>query len=178
MKVAWLLVVVLVAGLLGPSGVAPSNLAFDKDPGKAPEDCPGPKPRPKRVHNDYGRVVGAKPVWAGIYARKDGTAYREDDAPRRRRGWRIKVLWVMHRDNELPVRIRGRNVTTGEPMWFNIWGKTKKVERMNPDKPKVPAGENDWKEYPSYVFFPRAGCYRLRARWEGGSWRIGFGFGS
>lgn len=48
--------------------------------------------------------------------------------------------------------------------------------RLDPSHPGA-VSEGDWKEFPSYLYFPRAGCYALRARWPGGEWDLGFGFG-
>jgi hypothetical protein len=35
-----------------------------------------------------------------------------------------------------------------------------------------------WKSWGSYLYFPRAGCYRFTARWRKGEWRLVIGFGA
>ncbi len=148
--------------------------------GPPPTDCTGPPPDPRPVVRLYGALDGARPIWAGIYARYRHAhqAFYAADAPRTKHGYRIKVLWVMHPRQKSPVEVEGRALATGRPLYFDVGntGEPVRSARLNPKEPgTVP--EHDWKEYPSYLFFARAGCYELEAKWPGGSWRRVFGFG-
>jgi hypothetical protein len=149
--------------------------------GHPPGGCGGPAPRPATVSKEFAPLVGKTPLWAGFYAELDRSkrTYAAHNAPRSEKGWRIKVLWVMKPGNRSIVRVRGTNASTGEPMWFAVDGEdTDAVTEavMDPATPSVedPTGFN---QFTSYVFFPRAGCYRLTARSDAGTWSLGFGFG-
>jgi hypothetical protein len=44
--------------------------------------------------------------------------------------------------------------------------------------PKLGGTECDgWGNFPSYGYFPSAGCYSLVMQSDRGNWRLGFGFG-
>ena len=167
--------------------VSPSAPAATPNPprvaaklGPPPANCTGPAPDPRRVVRLYGSLTGERPVWGGIYARyrPEHQAFYASDAPRTRFGYRIKVLWVVHPRQKAPVTVEGRALATGDPVYFDVGGtgSPEPSAHLDPDEPgTVP--EHDWKEYPSYLFFGRAGCYDLEASWPGGGWRRVFGFG-
>jgi hypothetical protein len=145
-----------------------------------PEDCPGPRPRPKQVSPAYGRVVGGGPLWGGFYADLNPGAgsFVAADAVRTEYGWRIKVLWIVNPDQADPVTLRGTSVSTGDPVWFEVEDQEPGLApALDPASPGVPPEEGHWREFPSYLYFPEAACYSLEAAWPGGSWRLGFGFG-
>ncbi len=48
---------------------------------------------------------------------------------------------------------------------------------LDPTDPGVPPSTNGYKEFPSYVYVPQAGCYELEADWGSGRWRLVFGLG-
>lgn len=147
--------------------------------GAAPADCPGPHPRPRAVSPAYAPLVGERPLWAGLYARYDGGAHAfvARDAPRTEHGFRIKVLWIMSPAREAPVTISGSNVASRAPLRFDIEeiADTDTTASLDPDLGG--AGEGGWREFPSYVYFDGAGCFRLTASWDDGSWELTFGFG-
>jgi hypothetical protein len=149
--------------------------------GHPPGDCSGPPPRPTTVSKEFAPLVGKTPLWASFYAELDRSkgTYLAHDAPRTGKGWRIKVLWVMKPGNHSIVRVRGANTATGEPMWFAVDGEDADAVTegvMDPATPSV-EGEGGFNEFTSYVYFPRAGCYRLTARSDAATWSLGFGFG-
>jgi hypothetical protein len=149
---------------------------------QAPTTCTGPKPR-LVAFGDYGNLAGSSPIWAGFYASFDpaGQRYRiERDAPRTRYGWRVKVLWVVGPKLERPARIAGRELATGAALWFEIGEEDRKpaaLGKLDPASPGVPPTSDGYKEFPSYLYVPRAGCYELEAEWAGGRWRLVFGLG-
>jgi hypothetical protein len=149
--------------------------------GYPPGGCRGPAPRPATVSKEFAPLVGKTPLWAGFYAELDRSerTYSAHDAPRTEKGWRIKVLWVMKPGNHSIVRVLGTNTRTGEPMWFAVDGEDADAVTegvMDPATPSV-EGEGGFNEFTSYVYFPRAGCYRLTADSDAGTWSLGFGFG-
>jgi hypothetical protein len=105
-------------------------------------------------------------------------AYKATDAPRTDFGWRIKILWLLRPDQVSQVTIDGTGGSPQEPVVFQLSdGDAATTARLDPEDAGVPPEKGHWLEYPSYAYFPRAGCYRLSARWEGGGWDLGFGFG-
>jgi hypothetical protein len=163
-----------------PSPSLPT-LVVSRRLGQPPGDCGGPAPRPTTVSKEFAPLVGKTPLWAGFYAELDRSkrTYSAHDAPRTEKGWRIKVLWVMKPGNRSIVRVRGANTATGEPTWFAVDGEDADAVMeavMDPATPSV-EGEGGFNEFTSYVYFPRAGCYRLTAESDAATWSLGFGFG-
>lgn len=160
-----------------PSGPAAPVVAARL--GATPSDCPGPHPRRDAVSRAYAPLVGAKPLWAGFYASYDKRrhAFTIRDAPRTKHGFRVKVLWVMAPRYEDSIGLLGENPRSRQPIRFHFedLGTTTEPE-LSPELAGV--NESRWQEFPSYLYFDRAGCFTLKARAAGRSWRIGFGFGS
>jgi hypothetical protein len=145
--------------------------------GDAPSGCPGPNPKPRAVSKLYGRLVGEDVAWAGFYARLEAPdAFHVRDAPRTESGYRVKVLWVMTAAQADPVSVKGQG-TSGEDLWFEIEGELPSTEGLLDPAMAGTSASPDWNELPSYLYFPRAGCYTMDVRWPGGSWTIGFGLG-
>lgn len=153
--------------------------------GPPPQGCPGPPPRRRAVGPRYFRpLVGGSPLWGGFYAKLDrrANAYSTGANVRRvRYGWRIKVLWLIEPTTTTSVTLSGSNTTTGQPLYFETGGVQPRGPSarlaLDPSYPAIPVQHGRWKEFPSYLFAPSAGCYRLTASWAGGSWALGFGFG-
>lgn len=171
------------AAATGTPVVTPSSPALPKVASKLgapPTGCRGPAPDPKPVVRFYGSLLGEKPLWAGMYARyrPEHRAYYAPDARRTKYGFRIKVLWIMHPSQDTPVTVEGRELRNDQPIYMHHEGIDAPVlaVEFDPENPgTVP--ETNWKEYPSYLFFSRAGCYEVKVTWSGGTWRRVFGFG-
>jgi hypothetical protein len=148
--------------------------------GSPPTDCTGPAPNPQPVVRHYGSLEGEEPIWGGIYARyrPQHQAFYASDARRTKYGFRIKVLWIIHPQHKTLVKLEGRDLDTDTPIYFDVGASGSPVTSAHLD-PKDPGTvpQNNWKEYPSYLFFSRASCYELEASWRGGKWRRVFGFG-
>lgn len=159
---------------------SPSLPEVSLDLGAPPSRCAGTSPRPQSVDPSYGKVIGGDPLWGGFYAKLDAkaNAFHAGDAERTELGWRIKVLWLIRPEQTEPVTVEGMHASSGEHLWFEVadQGENTTEPRLDPSHPGA-VSEGDWKEFPSYLYFPRAGCYALRARWPGGEWDLGFGFG-
>lgn len=149
---------------------------------RAPANCRGPAPR-LVAFADYGNLAGSSPVWAGMYATFDraGQRYRiEPGAPRTTYGWRVKVLWVLGPNLDAPARIEGRNLANGANLEFEIAPDERAPHPyavLDPATPGVPPTSHGYKEFPSYLYVPQAGCYELEAHWAGGRWRLVLGLG-
>jgi hypothetical protein len=170
-------------GAGGSSAAEPSSPNPTRRLGLLPQGCPAPRPPPRLISlADYGNLVGASPVWAGFYAnyapRRGG--YRvERDAPRTRYGWRIKVLWVVAAEIGGRARVEAKAVNGRSRLWFNVDERATRPRPhalLDPAQPGVPPNDK-YLEFPTYVFIPRAGCYRLDVSWSGGSWRLVIGVG-
>ena len=179
-----------VAAGAGSTSASPAATAAPEEPDPvrvsrvlepAPSDCAGPAPTLERVSKNFGKVTGGHPLWAGIYGgyHRPTNRFRAADAPRTRHGWRIKILWLMHPRARAPSRVSGVNTATGEPVLFDVEASGRPTPRavFDPREPGAPRQNGRWGEWPSYAFFPRAGCYELKARSPEGRWKLGFGFG-
>ena len=147
--------------------------------GPAPDDCRGPAPRPRTVSPAYGKLVGEEPLWAGFYAsyEEEAQAFSAPDAPRRRYGFRVKVLWIMSPRQEAPITLTGTNLATDRPLYFDVEDLATRDTDAVLDPTLAGTGEHGWRELPSYIYFDGAGCFELEASWERGSWRLVFGLG-
>lgn len=144
----------------------------------APRDC---RVRPlvrTRVSPAYASLLGASPAWFGPYLAVDLKRARfriPRDAPRTREGWRVKFLWIVRKRARGPITISGADAR-GRPLLVAPEGaKPRPTVRFEPARADATA--SGFVEFPSYVYFPGAGCYVLNARWNGGRWRLAFAAG-
>jgi hypothetical protein len=147
----------------------------------APADCPGPEPRTQTVADFVGPVAFGPPLWAGVYATYDPAknAYSAPDAPLTEQGWRIKILFLLEPGQDATVELVGEGVAgTDAAVRFAVGGTTPwAVGVFDPESPAIPVQHGGWREYPTYAYFPTAGCYLLTATWTGGRSQLGFGLG-
>jgi hypothetical protein len=128
----------------------------------------------------YGELIGRGPVWGGFYTDHPPRRgiFVSPDAPRTPLGWRIKVLWVMKADNEARVTLEGQDARTGAALWFKPSNADAGPSAtLDPTQPGAPSENSRWLNFPSYLFFPGAGCFRLGVRSSSGGWEMVFGFG-
>ena len=129
---------------------------------------------PQTIAPYFGPAVGATPLWAiGPLGAQPFpvTGPPEVTGP----GTRVKVLWVLEPQQEASVTLRGSNLADGTPLWFELAGAPPATEAVfDPRAPGIPVQHGQWREWPSYLYAPVAGCYVLEARWPGGSWRLMF----
>ncbi len=144
--------------------------------GPVPQNCPL-GPTPQQVFSDLGPVFGHAPLWvSGIdgphatvrFPRYDGyTQY----------GWAVKMLWRAPARYMHPITVRGGNLRTGTPLWFQMGEQDPSMAPvLRPQERSSITG--DWVDWPSYVYIPMAGCYYLEAAWPEGQWRLTFAAGS
>jgi hypothetical protein len=183
-----ILVALAIAGTLvltGCSGATdekkvPVSVATRLEP--PPSGCRGPVPaRSQPPGTELGRMFGHAPVWAGPYATYEPSAqalHLGPDAPRARLGWRIKVLWALSPEIDEKVAVSGQEVTDGTPVSFALAeGAPTTSAILDPAAPGVPVITDEPLQFPSYAYFPRAGCYSLEARWNDGDWSMVFAVG-
>jgi len=144
--------------------------------GPPPRDCNGPTP--KEIASFVGPAVGESPVWAVGPVGPHATLGL---GRRTKWGWGQKVLLLIEPEHEGIVTVRGASVDDGSPIWFKssgryVLGPTTKLV-LDPQNPAIPIQHGQWKEWPSTFYIPKAGCYFLEARWNGGSWRLTFAAG-
>jgi hypothetical protein len=136
---------------------------------------------------------GEMPVWVHFYARFNATenTYRVRQTRYYRRtkyGWRIKVLWLLHRDQRDPVPVSITQVSSQRPVLFRIASQVgndypainTRRPVLDPSRPGHPDDPRrpDTHEWGSSVYLPRAGCYSVQASLPGGGgWSFTFGFG-
>ena len=148
---------------------------------EAPGGCPGPEPRSQTVADFVGPVVGGPPLWTGVYATYDAASnsYSAPDAPLTEDGWQIKILYLIGPGQDGIIELVGAGVEdTAGSVTFAVGGVSPTTVAMfDPNAPAIPVTHEGWREYPSYTYFPSAGCYLLTATWTDGTSRLGFGFG-
>jgi hypothetical protein len=125
---------------------------------------------------------GQTPVWVHLYARfrRADSTYRTQQAPRTRYGWRVKALWLVHRDQREPVAVSIAEVRTQRRILFKIGAAKTRRPVLDPTRPGHPDDPRkpDTHEWGSYLYFPKAGCYVATASVPGGGgWSFTFGFG-
>lgn len=130
--------------------------------------------------------MGASPLWLGPYLRRDPSLsvwrYATATGLKGSDGWAVKVVWVVARTIAGPARVSITRFATGRPLAITITGSyadRSTAPLLDPARPSHPdvADKPDTHEWGSYAVFPRAGCYRLDARWPDGSWSLVFSFG-
>jgi hypothetical protein len=166
--------------VISPS--APPMPMVSRHLGTPPTHCGRPAPRPRKVVPLYGPLVGERPVWVGVYASLDveRAAYHAEDATRTHFGWRVKFLWVLGPSATAVVRLTGANVRTGDSIWFEVsdGGDPTPTGTLDPATPgAVSEPGSPWREFPSYLHFPSAGCYLLQVDSGAAGWNLRFGFG-
>lgn len=150
--------------------------------GSPPRGCGAPRLTRSEVSPDYAPLLGRAPVWFGPYLSVDerrSTFHVLADAPRTGHGWRVKFLWVIGPGQKAPVTLRGGDLAGGHQVPLELEGAEAAASAtLDPERPgALPDRSNGLKEFPSYVYFPAAGCYFLEASWPGGSWKVVFAVG-
>jgi len=95
-------------------------------------------------------------------------------------GWTWKIIWEVGPHLLSVITLRGKNVHTGAPIWFQLLDgpivSSAVLDPQHPDHPVPVAGEG-YAEWGSYMFIPAAGCYQMEATWPGGQWSFPFAAG-
>ncbi len=148
--------------------------------GRLPNDCPV-GPVGKEISRHFGAAIGGSPVWT-----VNGDSIFDLGFFLTKNGWAIKTLWVIEPNFKGKVAIHGRNNEDGSPLLFSPQGVARDNQPIqNPvldaQNPGIPLQHQDaegyWREWPGYMYAPKAGCYYLEADWSGGNWKINIAIG-
>lgn len=167
----------------GASSATPTGPNGSRTLAATPSNCPGPKPHPKQVTQSVGRVFGRKPVWAGPYGMldpKSGALQLVAAPPYTRYGWRDKVLWLVASHYTGVIRLRGHSLSSGRPLRFSVELSGEGIKTyglLNHGRPGAVSNPGEPKQFPSYIYFPKAGCYAISASWRHGRWKVVLGLG-
>lgn len=149
--------------------------------GPLPDDCV-PGSTSKQISRNFGSAIGGSPVW--IINNSSTFNY---GLTLTKYGWSTKLLWVIEPNFKGDVTIRGADIHDGSSLLFKPQGVTKGDQPiitpiLDPENPGIPIQHQDstgyWKEWPGYMYAPKAGCYYLEADWLGGSWKINIAIGA
>jgi hypothetical protein len=154
----------------------PLTLFRVAQPGFAPTTCPGLGPAPPPSNAPGFLAVGAQPFYVGPYLERDPnmTIWRNPKpALLGSDGWAAKFLWYVAAE-AVPARVSITDLDTGQPIVIVVHGEARSRAPLLEPNTAMEFPDHTWG---SYVVFPRAGCYRLDAQWQGGSWSLVFSFG-
>jgi hypothetical protein len=170
----------LIILLIALPALSQSDVEGSPEMAPVPTDC---GILPDSISPDPGipSAIGTFPIWLGI---TDGVLpmptehYQEN--PQLPGWWATKVGWLIPKVYTGTVQVRGWNVADDSPMYFEFGDDGALTSAaLDPDEPGgFVDGLEDWAFFPSYVWVPKAGCYRLRAEWNGGLWEQVIAVGS
>ena len=148
--------------------------------GAAPSNCtPGPTVRP--IFPQLGPGIGTAPLFVfGVEGGSRPLLIPPYDTYVSPYGWTWKIIWEVGPHFSSKITLRGKNVHTGAPIWFQLLDEpivsSAVLDPQSPDHP-VPAAGAGYEEWGSYIFIPAAGCYQIEATWPGGQWGFPFAAG-
>ncbi len=161
------------------STTAPTGPTVTPTPYVAPEldyiprDC-GPAPVLQNLSPDTAPMAGGNPVGLVGVNSQGGIPLFEGKPTEL--GYQQKVLWAIAPTFTGTVRIQGANLKTGRPLWFKVRAAGTVLNLDTTEKVTYPY-PSGWHIWPSDLYAPEAGCYRIIATWPGGSWTLTIGLG-
>src|SRR6266511_4236062 len=142
--------------------------------GPAPTAC-GPPPQ-SRPNANYAPMVGEAPFWFAPGIGADSALHVTANVPHTELVWRVKTLWVVAKQLRAPVTVRVGGLA-GERMRVQFGGvRTYASFLLDPENPRA-FHDPEMADFPSYAYFPKAGCYFVDAAWPGGATRVFVGVG-
>jgi hypothetical protein len=151
---------------------------------RAPIDCSArPLDQVSLRAAGVGNLVGRSPVWAGFYARPDtalGVYHLVAATKRTATGWRMKVLWVIDAKQTAAIEVQVTERRTRHLAKIELAGRrATPVTRARIDRSDVGVeqGGTAYRQFPSYLFLPHAGCYLVEVHAGNRGWRKIVGFG-
>jgi hypothetical protein len=145
-----------------------------------PTNCAhGPTLHP--IFPAIGPGIGKAPLWIfGFSGPRPILQISPQDSYVAPYGWTWKIIWEVGLHFLSKITLRGENVRTGAPIWFQLLDgpieSSAVLDPQHPDHP-VPAAGEGYAEWGSYIFIPVAGCYQIEAIWPGGQWSFPFAAG-
>lgn len=92
-------------------------------------------------------------------------------------GWRVKVLVLVHKGEDLPVTLSMAESETGTAAYLQSDTDDEPQTEVSLTEPQIPPARG-WLQFPSHLFVPAEGCYEMTARWDAGSWKRVFSVGA
>ena len=97
-------------------------------------------------------------------------------------GWPVQVSVLVQDNLTHQITLTGQDLRTTYRLWFSADANNPgAVDEASPlatiDPSSVSASMSDWKIWFGVLYLPGAGCYRLHATWQGGSWTVVFAAG-
>lgn len=152
--------------------------------GSVPPYCPSGA-NPHHVNPAGGSWLGRGPVQAiSLWHGPQGVL---PVGGKQKPGYPQKVLWLVKRSLHQDVTLRGWNLRTGVPISFEL-SQGPSSQQVVTTAPLLnwrhPGAVNNapayrpWRDYPSELYIPAAGCYVLYAQWRAGGWVVPFSAGA
>jgi hypothetical protein len=158
------------------NAVATVEVAAQMEP--LPTNC-GIPPKPMTLSPQITSVIGTWPLLVGVPnfpdPRKGALVFptEHNDTDALLPGWWVtKTGWLVSQTYEGTVKVRGFNIIDHSPIYFNLGrGGLVTTAELDPTKDfSIIEGLTDWSFFPSNIWVSKAGCYRIEAEWNGGSW--------
>jgi hypothetical protein len=163
--------VICASWAVAPHGGAAGAMALHERPSAVVthRDACADAARPQTISPDFAPAIGRSPVWAIGFGGLKATA--EDGQ---------KVLWAIDGRFSDPVTVSGWRVRGHTPLQIQLVGSQHTTSAiLDPHHPLASqpyhrGWPKPWAYFPSNIFATQTGCWVLRARWPGGSWRVRF----
>jgi hypothetical protein len=133
-------------------------------------------------------LVGHSPVWA--FGLPDhGVMHVPPTSGSDARFPNLKVMWIVGPDETQPVTIRGRERTTGNPLWFQVYPSnsapslpssyttTLTLDPATPNRGYTQNDRGNWSIWGIGVGARTAGCYLTTVSSSKGSWTMDLAVG-
>ena len=167
--------------------VQPSPVTGLLDP--APTHCPSSSSQLSTMTTSAGFgggfptgsvLEGTSPVWEhGLTLAGTLNPYPSGPTPTPWPG--TKVIWVVGPNYTNPVTLQGRDLLSGVPIWFDVYGSGSAQDNFTTLATLDPAHPNRgftrntsglWNIWSIGLVFTRAGCYDLEASWASSQWQV------
>jgi hypothetical protein len=168
---------------LAPSSAPSTPLSINPLPavlGAAPPYClTAPAPQP--VLPGIGPVIGGAPLWIAGFDGPQATLHvsTADPVLVTRYGWVTDIRWVVGPSFTGTLLVRGKNLSTGAPLWFRIPNQAATSLLLldtRASQSASPLGKG-WVEWLGEVYIRASGCYVLDITWPGGHRQMTFAAG-
>jgi hypothetical protein len=139
--------------------------------------------------SDGGTVYGRVPVWT-LGLPNDGVLLPPPVSEKDERFPSRKIMWIVGPNETQPVTVRGRERSTGQPLWFQIYPAnaapdvgssyttTLLLDPARPNRGQTTNAGGDWSIWGIGVGARAAGCYSMTVASSKGAWTIELAVGS
>lgn len=151
------------SAVLQPTSQAVANVEQAVVPTSVSQ-CPNPDTTVDFAPQFFAPGLGQSPTWA-VFSNNGLVSLGDTDQSQpMEHGLPIKLLWTIERTQTETVTISGRNVQTGELLWFMVNGQQATTSVvLDPQQPAIPFQREGYAEFPGYLLLDKPGCYLLQA---------------